>query len=250
MERCPNCGSPARPGAKYCTTCGVHFTGTAHPGAALGDSGEPPPSLETSDSGSNGVAAAAGWPSAPASVDASRTEAWSSETASAVEAASEEPLPEDNAPAWPAPPSESWPEAPVPRVLPDSDQELPGRAAAGILAPTSSEPNAAALARAEQLLTELGETLAEIGRASPADLGGVLSDLEVALPPPEALGGEHLAELRDALFAARERPRDVDTIVDLTRRIDAMVALVIAYDRSIAAIERALPVLRRVLGDR
>src|SRR4051794_5046058 len=25
MERCPNCGAPARPGAKFCTTCGYRF---------------------------------------------------------------------------------------------------------------------------------------------------------------------------------------------------------------------------------
>ena len=43
---------------------------------------------------------------------------------------------------------------------------------------------------------------------------------------------------------ARERPRDVDTILDLTTRIDAMLALVIAYDRTIAAIERSLEALR------
>ena len=38
--------------------------------------------------------------------------------------------------------------------------------------------------------------------------------------------------------------RHLDTIVDLTQRIDAMVALVIAYDRTIAAIERSLDTLR------
>jgi hypothetical protein len=55
---------------------------------------------------------------------------------------------------------------------------------------------------------------------------------------------DDVAELREALLAARDRPRDLDTIVDLTQRIDAMVALVIAYDRTIAAIERSLDTLR------
>jgi hypothetical protein len=63
--------------------------------------------------------------------------------------------------------------------------------------------------------------------------------------PPGAMAPDDVAELRDALVTARERPRDVDTILDLTTRIDAMLALVIAYDRTIAAIERSLDALRR-----
>ena len=51
--------------------------------------------------------------------------------------------------------------------------------------------------------------------------------------------------LRDALLSARDRPRDLDTVLDLTGRIDSMVALAFAYERSHAAIERALDVLRR-----
>ena len=77
---------------------------------------------------------------------------------------------------------------------------------------------------------------------------GVIADLEVAATPPGAMPSDQLSELRDALFAARENPRDVDTIVDLTRRIDALVALVIAYDRALAAIERSLETLRNA-GD-
>jgi hypothetical protein len=55
---------------------------------------------------------------------------------------------------------------------------------------------------------------------------------------------DDLTVLREAIFAARERPRDLDTLVDLTSRAEALVALVIAYDRATAAIERALDVLR------
>jgi hypothetical protein len=106
--------------------------------------------------------------------------------------------------------------------------------------------------RAMRLLDELRQTISEIGLQahSAVDLSGVISDLQVAVNPPGAMAADDVAELRDALLAARERPRDIDTIVDLTKRIDAMVALVIAYDRAIAAIERALDVLRsdRVIG--
>jgi hypothetical protein len=101
-----------------------------------------------------------------------------------------------------------------------------------------------ATARAMRLLDELRQTISAIGPQSAVDLSGVISDLQVAVNPPGAMAADDVAELRDALLAARERPRDIDTIVDLTKRIDAMLALVIAYDRTIAAIERSLDVLR------
>ena len=103
-----------------------------------------------------------------------------------------------------------------------------------------------AVARAMRLLDELRQTISEIGLQahSAVDLSGVISDLEVAVHPPGAMAADDVAELRDALLAARERPRDIDTIVDLTKRIDAMLALVIAYDRAIAAIQRSLEALR------
>jgi hypothetical protein len=101
-----------------------------------------------------------------------------------------------------------------------------------------------AIARVMHLLDELRQAISEIGPESAVDLSGVISDLQVAVNPPGAMAVDDVAELRDALLAARERPRDIDTIVDLTKRIDAMLALVIAYDRTIAAIERSLDALR------
>jgi hypothetical protein len=100
--------------------------------------------------------------------------------------------------------------------------------------------------QAERLLDELRAVIAQIAPRPGADLdlSGVVSDLEVAVTPPGAIAPDDLTELRDALLAARERPRDIDTIVDLTHRLDALVALVIAYDRTLAAIERSLGVLR------
>jgi hypothetical protein len=113
-------------------------------------------------------------------------------------------------------------------------------------APDTQTGSAEATERAMRLLDELRQTISEIGPLahSAVDLSGVVSDLQVAVTPPGAMAADNVAELRDALLAARERPRDIDTIVDLTKRIDAMVALVIAYDRAIAAIERSLEALR------
>jgi hypothetical protein len=112
-------------------------------------------------------------------------------------------------------------------------------------AETSQTPVLAeAIRRADQLLEELRITVATIGRTQAPDLSGVISELEVALTPPAALQADDLAALRETLHTASERPRDIDTILDLTGKLDAMSALLIAYDRSIAAIERSLDTLR------
>jgi len=101
-----------------------------------------------------------------------------------------------------------------------------------------------AIQRADRLLDELRSTVAAIGRTQAPDLSGVISELEVALTPPAALQAADLAALRETLHTAGERPRDIDTILDLTGKLNAMSALLIAYDRSIAAIERSLDTLR------
>jgi len=101
-----------------------------------------------------------------------------------------------------------------------------------------------AIQRADQLLDELRNTVAAIGGAQAPDLSGVIAELEVALTPPAALQADDLFALRETLHSAGERPRDIDTILDLTGKLGAMSALLIAYDRSIAAIERSLDTLR------
>jgi hypothetical protein len=150
---------------------------------------------------------------------------------------------------WPAPPNTQQETAPEPA---DSSHDkffaLEAVEVAAELPASETDETAANEPRveAERLLDELRSTIALIASQPGAgiDLSGVISDLEVAVTPPGALAPDDLTELRDALLAARERPRDVDTIVDLTRRLDALVALVIAYDRTLAAIERSLDVLR------
>ena len=134
-----------------------------------------------------------------------------------------------------------------PEPQPDENAETP-LVDTSDAAAANQEETAEATARAMRLLDELRQTISEIGPQSAVDLSGVISDLEVAVHPPGAMAADDVAELRDALLAARERPRDIDTIVDLTKRIDAMLALVIAYDRTIAAIERSLDALRAGRG--
>lgn len=260
MERCPNCGTPGRPGAKFCTTCGFRFPGDAsdsepahdHPDAADPDTDEEP--------GLFPGAMTDGWPSPPPPAETAAG-GWD-EQAVAPEATTAEPAEttetEGTSDSWTAGATDSWPAPPTadvadtpptpPEPEPDETIETASGDDSHVAADNQTE-SAEAMARAMRLLDELRQTISEIGLQADSsdDLSGVISDLEVALHPPGAMAADNVAELRDALLTARERPRDIDTIVDLTKRIDAMLALVIAYDRAIAAIERSLAALR---GDR
>jgi hypothetical protein len=196
-----------------------------------------------------------GWPTSPPPVE---TVQGDREESSGTPAASSTELSETievdvASESWTAGAVDSWPARPAVAVAdtPPSEPEPQHDADAATLpldtsdtATHSQAETADAVARATRLLDELRQTISEIGPYSAVDLSGVISDLEVAVNPPGAMAADDVAELRDALVAARERPRDVDTILDLTTRIDAMLALVIAYDRTIAAIERSLDALR------
>jgi hypothetical protein len=196
-----------------------------------------------------------GWPTPPPPVETVQVDR---EELSVAPAASSpelgEPIQvEATSESWTAGAVDSWPARPAVAIAdtPPSEPELQHDADSATLpldtsdTATPSQAEAAdAVTRATRLLDELRQTISEIGPSSAVDLSGVISDLEVAVNPPGAMAADDVAELRDALVAARERPRDVDTILDLTTRIDAMLALVIAYDRTIAAIERSLDALR------
>ncbi len=255
MERCPNCGTPGRPGAKFCTTCGFRFPGDASDSDPAQDDRDATAFANDDEPGLFPGAMTDGWPSPPPPAE---TVAGSQEEPEVTpQAAPAEPgeVAEGaaNSNSWAADPVDSWPmrpdvavgETPLgePESLPDEIIET-GSVDTPDAAPDTQTGSAEATARAMHLLDELRQTISEISSQSAVDLSGVISDLQVAVNPPGAMAADDVAELRDALLAARERPRDIDTIVDLTKRIDAMVALVIAYDRAIAAIERSLDALR------
>jgi hypothetical protein len=253
MERCPNCGTPGRPGAKFCTTCGFRFPGDESSIEVVDASVSQAAPSDDGESGGVAAEPTFGWPSPPSpqepSPGASDQPAVSSMTAPL--AAADEPADvETIANSWPDETLDAWPARPAPVAADPGAIDSPlggGESVPGIPleAPAADQAeNAESIARAMRLLDELRDTIAGIEASSAFDLSGVISDLEVAVTPPGAMAADDVAELREALFAARERPRDVDTIVDLTKRIDAMVALVIAYDRTIAAIERSLDALR------
>ena len=256
MERCPNCGTPARPGAKFCTTCGFRFPGDTSDGEPGNEQTETTTSTVDEEPGLFPGAMTDGWPSPP---QEEVVHAGWEETLGPPATASAEPDETTQVDAasdsWTTGAVDSWPVRPdvAPADTSDVEPQTQYDETSATLLVGPTDPAAAgqtraadAVARATRLLEELRDTISEIGPQSAVDLSGVISELEVAVNPPGAMAADDVAELRDALIAARERPRDVDTILDLTTRIDAMLALVIAYDRTIAAIERSLDALRGV----
>jgi len=243
MVRCPNCSTPARTDAKFCTTCGYQFQEAdgAASWAGASPANEDAPAWESNDTDPN-----EGWPAAPAADSPGEV---AEEPPSKIDATLDPDsvvLSEsESAGFWPESTANPWP-APVPHPG-NQDQNVP--AEHSLEEPTEqeaiSDARSGARAQALDLLEQLRTVIDSIETPSSYDLSGVISDLEVALTPPGALPPDDVADLREALFAARERPRDLDTILHLTKRIDTLAALVIAYDRAIAAIERSLDVLKR-----
>jgi hypothetical protein len=255
MERCPNCGQLSRLGARFCTTCGQKLATdnaetVATPKEVVIEASETATSDATEDNTPNG-----GWPAAPA-VGESATEVPGatppSITTNTEEATGDEVKSEEAANFWSSGSTASWPSPPEAGTEePPSDsvdvetEAVVQEEEESVSVPSAADSDAAAAReRAIHLLDELRETIAALSGEEPRDLSGVISELEVAVTPPGAIDAEELNELREALMRARERPRDIDSIVDLTGRLDAMVALIFAYDRTVAAIERSLDVLR------
>jgi hypothetical protein len=249
MERCPNCGGSARPGAKFCTTCGFRFTGDDG-GESVSETNEDTATAEASNGGDNSpIEANNGWPTAVAPESSQPSSGWGfvpeSSAANADVASAGEPSPAPwsvaSADPWPAPPNteatrRDWREFAAETVAVDAADDA-----------ASEEMDAERVAdqtRALRLLDELRASITSLGQGAWPEAGGVISDLEVALTPPAALQADALGALREALQTARERPRDLDAIVGLTQRLDTIAALVVAYDRAIAAIERSLDVLK------
>ena len=251
MERCPHCGTPGRPGAKFCTTCGYRIPNgdDAAPQDVIASEREV---VDTSPDEEREASVLADWPASPPAAIADAGEGWgqpapapSGEVAPEVNVAGDADhfWPEQPADPWPAPPSASGSDPAANALATDTDNDAEG--ALDAERDDDAVPVAAGYqTRALRLVDELRAAIDGMEGGTPRDLHGVISDLEVAVTPPGAMASEEVAALREALLAARERPRDVDTIVDLTTRIEAMLSLIIAYDRAMAAIERSLEVLR------
>ena len=295
MERCPNCGAPARAGARFCTTCGYRLPENADaatsvaaeqsspetpvepaggaPAAefdaastAAAGAAEAGPARDAGDTGNADQVLASSWPSraesswsgqwpaveaaetgdvgaASAGEDAS-TEGgqatWSGTAGADVDEANMAPSPaaggmgaEASAAGWVGHPFTPSPEASM--LTPSSSDRL---------APESSDGPAGPVVRAVALLDELRALLPTLASTGTVDPETVAADLEAALAAARAEESEGLAELRMAMLAARDRPRDIDTVLDLSRRVDDVLALLDAHEHCVAAIERAILALR------
>lgn len=102
--------------------------------------------------------------------------------------------------------------------------------------------------RAYALLDELRSLLPGLagGAASQVDISAVADELATARSDDEA--GEFTA-LRRAIDSARERPRDIDTMLDVSGRLDAITALHDAYERLAATVDTAVAKLRAPAGE-
>ena len=112
--------------------------------------------------------------------------------------------------------------------------------------PAPEPPVEAPAERAERLLAELAALLPALGAGSPG--GGVDHAAVVAALAESRSAAETEAEtfrsLRAAVATAQARPRDVDVMLDLVGRADAMAAAMAAHDRYAAAIDAATRALR------
>jgi hypothetical protein len=261
MERCPRCGAIGRSGAKFCSTCGFRFE--SEESALMVDEGPNPRQVEHPDGHGNAEGAgnldsdatgpSSGWPPPPRSEEMSGVSGgWPSSSASPTYA--DFGVSTGSAAEWPRNAEDSWPgdSAEVTEATPSnpgSEQRDDGfwlaNAENAFAAHADQGDGLQPIDQANRLIDELRAVVATLGSPPNHDFTGVISDLEVAVTPPGALGADERAELREALLRARDRPRDLETAVDLSGRVDGMVALVFAYDRAIAAIERSLTVLRR-----
>jgi hypothetical protein len=96
------------------------------------------------------------------------------------------------------------------------------------------------LARANDLLDELRDLLPSLAitSTSKADFGTVVDDLAAARQA--AADDGTFESLRSAVANAQQRPRDIDTMLDISGRLDAVAALQSAYDRLSAAVDLVL----------
>ena len=172
------------------------------------------------------------------SSDRPATDAGAAMTASAGPLGAGEPAPE------PVTAEEVVDEADVPPA-PDIPAAMVASEPAGTPA-AEGDP----LARAASLVEELRAVIQEArsGGGSAADAWRVADELAAARAA-EAVMEPSFATLREALASARGRPRDIDTMLDIVGRLDAIVALQEAHDRYAASIDRAVAALRAEVGN-
>ena len=94
--------------------------------------------------------------------------------------------------------------------------------------------------RAAELLTELRDLLPRLANPSGADPVALATVLESGI----ASDRMRWSDLRAVMEAARDRPRDVETILALSQQVDAVLALLDRHEQLTDAVRRAARQLR------
>jgi hypothetical protein len=253
MNRCPNCAAQNREGAKFCTSCGFRLPVTAAPTSTSDRSpfattstvpphadqvAEPPKAAEPSEE--PGFAT---WNAPPPAVDAPGR-SWDAppptNTAVPVDENMIASLVGDN-----APPSatadvspDPAPEAPDPATWatphPAVERNQYGAPSVDQLLKLVRELEYGLVELVEAPMGVVASTTGSANYAAVADsrlLSNALADLQ---------DEDELAPLRSAVASAQERPRDVDVMLDLVLRADAIAAVLTERDQLKAAIELAV----------
>lgn len=142
-------------------------------------------------------------------------------------------------------------QAPAPDAPTDADDyDAPPVAEAIPLPSPDATGSSDGLARARSLLDELGALLPALAApaapappAQDADVSGVVAALS-AVRDEAAADQSQLDQLMAVVETARTRPRDIDVMLDLSRHVEAIVALKTDYDRYREAIDSALAQLQ------
>ncbi|HET7092472.1 MAG TPA: zinc ribbon domain-containing protein, partial [Thermomicrobiales bacterium] len=211
MERCPNCGAPARPNANFCTTCGVRLPddltpaqpspSTAAPSEPAADNGWPPveaqgavtPPLDDAANDAAGDASAGnGDDVQPEIVVAAESEALGVVEANA----------EPNATTWPS--SGAWPQWSAPEAAAPEPEEAAEAEAEGQESPDAAAavPELTAPSSVDQALALLDQVRALLPTAmTPVTAPSSPSDPAVAdaLADALAVGADDIDALRDAM---------------------------------------------------
>jgi hypothetical protein len=107
-------------------------------------------------------------------------------------------------------------------------------------APVAVADAVAARERAAAILTELRDLLPRLANPSGADPVTLAAVLESGI----ATDRQRWSALREVMEAARDRPRDVETVLALSQQVDAVIALIDRHDQLTDAVQRAARQLR------
>jgi hypothetical protein len=133
-------------------------------------------------------------------------------------------------------PTEEPAEEPAPVAVVSDDEETGTVETAGSMATAPSSGTSAELDRANQLLDELRSLLPQLASTGQMSAGSdIVGTLRSATASEEQRAS--FEDLRSAVNAAQQRPRDIDTMLDISNRLDMIAALEDAYQKLSSTVE-------------